>query len=148
MAFTGNQIADVFRLHLLEGVHDFRPGQHQFRLALYGPGATLTAATVAYTPDHEIPDSPAYTAGGLLVSPAAPLLVDRVGAVTFEPAVFSGGPIAARGALLYNATPAHSYTNPAIAVLDFGAVRTSVDGTFTVAFPLPTAEAALLRVAP
>jgi hypothetical protein len=38
------------------------------------------------------------------------------------------------------------FTNAAIAVLDFGAVKTSTNGTFTIAFPTNDASSAILRL--
>ena len=39
-----------------------------------------------------------------------------------------------------------SNTNAAIAVLDFGSVKTSTNGTFTIAFPTNDASSAILRL--
>jgi hypothetical protein len=49
--------------------------------------------------------------------------------------------------LIYNSTPTHTFTNPVAAVLDFGADKTSTDGTFTIQFPTADASNAILRIA-
>ena len=51
--------------------------------------------------------------------------------------------ITARGALIYNASKA----NKAVAVLDFGADKTSTTGDFTVQFPINDASSAVIRLA-
>jgi len=45
--------------------------------------------------------------------------------------------------LLYNANNANS----AIAILDFGGVKTSTNGTFELQFPTANASAGLIRIA-
>ena len=60
---------------------------------------------------------------------------------------FTTATITARGALIYNSTPTHTYTNPVAAVLDFGSDKTSTAGTFTIQFPTADATNAILRVA-
>jgi hypothetical protein len=45
--------------------------------------------------------------------------------------------------MLYNASKA----NRAIAILDFGADKTSTDGDFTIQFPVADASNAILRIA-
>jgi hypothetical protein len=67
--------------------------------------------------------------------------------VDFDDISFTAATITARGALIYNSTPTHTYTNPVVAVLDFGADKTSTTGTFTVQFPTADASNAILRIA-
>jgi len=49
--------------------------------------------------------------------------------------------------LIYNTTPAHTYTNPSVVVLDFGSDKTASAGDFTVIFPTADASSAILRIA-
>jgi len=56
---------------------------------------------------------------------------------------FTTASITARGALIYNDTNG----NKAVAVLDFGANKTSTSGTFTVQFPAADASNAIIRIA-
>jgi hypothetical protein len=67
--------------------------------------------------------------------------------VDFQDISFTNATINARGALIYNSTPTHTFTNPAVAVLDFGEDKISTTGTFTVQFPTPDASNAILRLA-
>jgi hypothetical protein len=142
MAFTGSYIPTSFRQQLLEGVHDFRSGQHVFKLALYGSSATLNASTQTYTPDGEVPTSGGYVAGGVILTPIGP----SVGQVTFSDVTVHGTEIEARGALIYNATPAHTYTNPAVAVLDFGSIKISSSSGLLLRFGDIGGPSVLLRV--
>ena len=63
----------------------------------------------------------------------------------FANASFTSATISAQAALIYNRSS--SATNAAIAVLDFGSVKTSTNGTFTVAFPTNDKDSAILRLA-
>ena len=45
-------------------------------------------------------------------------------------------------ALIYNT----SFSNAAVAVLDFGADKTATSGVFTIQFPAQTSTAAILRI--
>jgi hypothetical protein len=56
--------------------------------------------------------------------------------VDFNDTTWATATITARGALIYDSTNA----NKAIAVLDFGADKTSTAGNFTVQFPLQTLQ--------
>jgi len=46
--------------------------------------------------------------------------------------------------LIYNTSSAN--TNASICVLDFGGVKTSTNGTFTIQFPTNDATSAILRI--
>jgi hypothetical protein len=48
--------------------------------------------------------------------------------------------------VIYNTTPAHSYTNPACLVLDFGTTRFAVNNRFEVQFPQITDLSAIVRI--
>jgi hypothetical protein len=61
----------------------------------------------------------------------------------FNDFTFSAATITARGALIYNDTAAG---NPAVAVLDFGADKTSTSGDFTIVFPTADASNAIVRI--
>lgn len=148
MAFTGNFMATSFKQQLLEGVHDFRlTGGDTFKLALYTNSASFTAATTAYTATNEVGDSGSYAAGGGTLTRINPTVSGTTAFTDFADLSFTSATITARGALLYNSTPTHTYTNPVAAVLDFGADKTSTDGTFTIQFPTADATDAILRIA-
>lgn len=148
MAFTGNFMATSFKQQLLEGVHDFRlTGGDTFKLALYDNDASFTAATTAYTASDEVGDSGSYAAGGGNLTRVDPTSSGTTGFTDFADLSFTSATITARGALIYNSTPAHTYTNPVVAVLDFGSDKTSTTGTFTIQFPTADASNAIIRIA-
>jgi hypothetical protein len=148
MAFTGNFMATSFKQQLLEGVHDFRlTGGDTFKLALYDNNASFTAATTQYTATDEVANSGSYTAGGGTLTRVDPTTSGTTAFTDFADLSFTSATITARGALIYNSTPTHTYTNPVVAVLDFGSDKTSTTGTFTIQFPTPDSANAILRVA-
>jgi len=148
MAFTGNFMATSFKQQLLEAVHDFRlTGGDTFKLALYTNSASFTAATTAYTATNEVGDSGSYAAGGGTLTRVNPTTSGTTAFTDFDDLSFTSATITARGALIYNTTPTHTYTNPVVAVLDFGSDKTSTSGTFTIQFPTADASNAILRIA-
>ena len=148
MAFTGNAFCTSFKQQLLEGVHDFRSsGGDTFKLALYTNSASFTAATTAYTATNEVGDSGTYAAGGGTLTNVSPTTSGTTAFVDFADLSFTSATITARGALIYNSTPAHTYTNPACVVLDFGSDKTSTSGTFTIQFPTADSTNAVIRIA-
>lgn len=127
-----------FKTELPQAVHNLLTDS--IYIALYTSSASLTAATTAYTSTGEV-SAAGYTAGGqLLTSPqiSSDAATNTV-YVSFASPVWTGA-ITARGALIYNFTK----SNKSIAVLDFGADKTSVN-TFTVTMPAHSATTALLR---
>ncbi len=134
-----------FKKQLLEGAHDFRVGGNVFKIALYTEAANLNSSTTAYTATGEIVGS-GYTAGGLVLTQSNPVEFGSSGIVTFSNVSWAGATIAARGALIYNSTPVHTYTNPACIVLDFGITRVASNNTFEIRFPAATDQTAIIRV--
>ena len=150
MAFTGNFMCTSFKQQLLEGAHDFRSaGGDIFYMALYTNSATLTAATTAYTASGETTNTAgtAYVAGGQALANVNPTTSGTTAFTDFADEVWSSASFTARGALIYNTTPAHTYTNPSVLVLDFGSDKTASAGDFTIVFPTADASNAILRIA-
>jgi hypothetical protein len=148
MAFTGNFMATSFKQQMLEAVHDFRlTGGDTFKLALYTNSASFTAATTAYTATNEVGDSGSYAAGGGTLTRINPTTSGTTAFTDFADLTFTSATITARGALIYNSTPTHTYTNPVVVVLDFGSDKTSTSGDFTIVFPTADASNAIIRVA-
>jgi hypothetical protein len=148
MAFTGNFMCTSFKDELLEGVHDFRAaGGDTFKLALYTNSASFTAATTAYTSSDEVSASGSYSAGGGSLTNVSPTTSGTTAFTDFADLTFTSATITARGALIYNSTPGHTYTNPTVVVLDFGTDKTSTAGDFTIVFPAADASNALIRIA-
>jgi len=148
MAIT-QAIANAFKKQLLEADHNFKQsGGDKFKLALYTSSASLNSTTTAYASGNEVSNTGTYSAGGgALVNNGTSIGTGTgkgVAIVDFADLSFTSATITARGALIYNTSSAT--TNTAVAVLDFGADKTSTSGTFTVVFPAFTTSAAILRI--
>lgn len=149
MSFTGNYLCTSFKQQLLEAVHDFRTSGDTFYMALYTNSATLDASTTAYTATGETTNTTgsAYVAGGQALSNVNPTTGGTTAFTDFADEVWSTASFTARGALIYNTTPTHTYTNPSVVVLDFGSDKTASAGDFTVIFPTASASDAIIRIA-
>jgi len=127
-----------FKAELPQAVHDLLADTIQ--MALYTAEATLNADTTVYATDNEVVAS-GYTAGGNTLTDATITTADNVAYISFANPSWNSA-LTARGALIYNLTKA----NRSIAVLDFGADKTSTV-TFTVTLPANTSTSSLLRIA-
>jgi len=133
-----------FKQALLDGEMDFSSDTSQvFKIALFTSSATLGAATTAYAATNEVSGT-GYTAGGNTLTVVAPTTSGTTAYLDFNDTTWSSATITARGALIYLADGA---TNPAVAVLDFGADKTSTAGDFTIQFPTADASNAIIRIA-
>ena len=112
------------------------------KIALYTSAATLSAATTAYATTNEVVGT-GYTAGGNTLTGATISSSGTTAFVDFNDTTWATATITARGALIYDSTNA----NKAVAVLDFGADKTSTAGNFTVQFPTADATNAIIRIA-
>lgn len=147
MAITAAFVTS-FKKQLLEAAHDFRlTGGDTFNLALYTSAATMDATTTAYSATNEVANSGTYAAGGGALTRVDPTSSGTTAFTDFADLAFTSATITARGALIYNTTPTHTYTNPACIVLDFGSDKTSTSGTFTIIFPAADATNAIIRIA-
>ena len=140
-------VCATFKQQLLDGDHDI--SSDTIKLALYTNTASLDANTSAYSPTNEVGDSGSYSAsGGTLASANVSLTKTNATASTafvdFDDLAFTSATISAQAALIYNTSSAN--TNAAIAVIDFGGVKTSTAGTFTIQFPTNDATNAILRI--
>lgn len=108
------------------------------KIALYTGNASLDASTTAYTTTDEVTGS-GYTAGGLVLTGVTLGTSGYTAYVSFANPSWAGA-LTARYALIYNASKA----DRSVAVLDFGADKTSVT-TFTITLPANTATTALIR---
>lgn len=146
MAIT-QAMCTSFKDQILEAVHDFRTsGGDVFKLALYSSAATLDATTTAYTSSNEVANSGTYAAGGGSLTNISPTTTGTTAFTDFDDISFTSATINARGALIYNSTPTHTYTNPSVVVLDFGGDKISTSGTFTIQFPTADASNAIIRI--
>jgi len=148
MAFTGNFLCTSFKQEILQAKHDFTASTGDtFKLALYDNNASFTAATTDYTATDEISGT-GYSAGGGTLTNVTPTTSGTTAFTDFADLVFSSATITARGALIYNTTAGSgSGTTETVAVLDFGADKTSTAGDFTIVFPTADASNAIVRVA-
>ena len=145
MAFTGNYMCTSFKKELLTGTHNFTNSSgNTFKLALYTNSASFTAATTAYTASNEVSNSGSYSAGGGALTNVTPTSSGTTALTDFADLEFTSATITARGALIYNDSAAG---DPTVAVLDFGADKTSTTGTFTIQFPTADATNAIIRIA-
>jgi O-acetylhomoserine/O-acetylserine sulfhydrylase-like pyridoxal-dependent enzyme len=143
MAFTGNFMCTSFKVELMKAVHNFTASTGStFKIALYTNSASFTAATTAYTTSNEVVGT-GYTAGGNTLTNITPVSSSTTAFADFADTVWTTATITARGALIYNTTSG----NPTVAVLDFGADKTSTAGDFTIIFPSATAADAIIRIA-
>jgi len=127
-----------FKEQLLKAVHDF--STDTFKLALYTSAASLGASTTVYTTTGEVVAA-GYTAGGNALTGVSVTTSGTTAYVDFADTTWTTS-TTARGALIYNSSKA----NKAVAVLDFGADKTSTN-TFTVQMPPNSATDALIRIA-
>tara|TARA_R110001606_G_scaffold144719_1_gene284072 strand:+ start:1213 stop:1650 length:438 start_codon:yes stop_codon:yes gene_type:complete len=145
MAFTGNFMCTSFKKQLLTGTHNFTASSgNTFKIALYTNSASFNASTTAYTSSNEVSNSGSYTAGGGALTNVTPTISGTTALTDFADKEFTSATITARGALIYNDSAAG---DPTVAVLDFGADKTSTTGTFTIQFPTPDASNAIIRIA-
>lgn len=113
-----------------------------YKIALFTSAASLNKATTVYSATDESSGT-GYTPGGQTLAGLTVALDGDVAVLdwTTDPA-WPNSSITARGALIYNSTRG----NKAVAVLDFGADRTSVNGPFTVQLPAANQTTGLVRL--
>lgn len=141
-----------FKVELLQGVHNFGPtSPNTFKIALFTAAASIGPTTTQYTSGMtgEVSSSgTGYTTGGntltISVSPTSGNNSSNVPTayVSFSNTTWSSATFTARGALIYNS----SQGNKSVAVLDFGSDKTVSNDTFTIDFPTPDANSAIVRI--
>jgi hypothetical protein len=134
-----------FKVALLDGEMDFSSNTSQtFKIALFTSDASLDADTTAYAVTNEASGT-GYTAGGeTLTISTNPTSTDTTAYLTFSTVTWTTSSITARGALIYRSS---GTGNNAVAVLDFGADKTTLGSTFTVTFPTADNNTAIIRIA-
>jgi hypothetical protein len=137
-----------FKVELPQGIHNFGPtSPDTFKIALYTAAANLDATTAVYTTSGEVVGA-GYTAGGnTLTISVTPVAANNLAGTptsywSFANTSWPNASFTARGALIYNSTEG----NKAVAVLDFGSDKVVVGDTFTVIFPTPDANSAIVRI--
>tara|TARA_R110000803_G_scaffold136806_3_gene203706 strand:- start:927 stop:1361 length:435 start_codon:yes stop_codon:yes gene_type:complete len=133
-----------FKIALLDGEMDFSSDTAlSFKVALYTSSSTIGAATTVYTTTDEASGT-GYTAGGAAVTIAAnPTSSGTTAYLDLDNVTWGSSSITARKALIYSAD---GVTNPAIAVIDFGADVQSSEGNFVITMPAGDANNAIIRL--
>jgi hypothetical protein len=138
-----------FKVELLQAIHNFGPtSPNTFKIALYTAVANVGPTTTAYTTSGEVVGT-GYTAGGnTLVISTSPTSGNNSSSVptayiSFNNTSWTNATFICRGALIYNDTASG---NPSVAVLDFGSDKTVSNDTFTIIFPTPDANNAIVRI--
>ena len=125
-----------FKKELYQGVHDL--STDTIKMALYTGNVNLNEATTAYSTTNEVVAA-GYAAGGNVLTGVAISSSGYTAYANWANTSWTAA-LTARCALIYNASKA----NRAIAVIDFGADKTSTT-TFLVTMPANTATTALIR---
>ena len=158
MAIT-TAMATSFKSELLQGIHNFHNGSgggtttttgmgNTFKIALYTSSATMSASTTAYATTNEVSATGTnYTAGGNTLTNVDPTTSGTTALTDFSDTTWSSSSITARGCLIYNSSTTAGTANRAVAILDFGADKTSTSGDFTIQFPTADASNAIIRIA-
>lgn len=133
-------MASSFKQQVLLGEHDLETDA--LKIALYTSAANLDADTTVYSTSGEVVGA-GYTAGGNTLTGTTVSLSGTTAYVSFANTTWVASTITARAALIYNSSKA----NKAIAVLDFGADKTTTANNFTVQFPTNSASSAVVRIA-
>ena len=147
MAISSSTLTTSFKQALLDGEMDFSSDTSQvFKIALYTSAATLDADTAAYTASNEVANGDGYTTTGNTLTISTNPTNGGSGTVvylSFTNTTWSAASITARGALIYQS----GGSNPSVAVINFGADKTSTSGDFTIQFPTADATNAIIRIA-
>ena len=149
MAIT-QAVCNSFKVEILKGLHNFTATTgNTFKLALFDNEASLNASTTAYaTSADEVADSGTYSEGGGQLTSVTPVLSSSTAVCDFDDISFTSATISAQAAVIYNSSTVSGLTtNASVVILDFGAVKTSTAGTFTITFPAAESTAAILRIA-
>lgn len=125
-----------FKTELYQGVHNLTTDV--LFIALYTAAASLDADTTVYSTNNEVSGT-GYVPGGVQLTGVTVGYLGYTAFVSFANVNFGASLTNVRGALLYNT----SKGNKSIAVLDFGADKTSAN--FTIIMPGNTATTALIR---
>lgn len=126
-----------FKAELYQGIHNLTVDT--LKMALYTASADLNEATTAYSSVNEISGT-GYVAGGAVITNVTVSSSGFTAWVSFDNVEWNPANFTARAALIYNSSKA----NRAIAVLDFGADKTTTT-KFTIVMPTNSSTAALIR---
>jgi len=126
-----------FKAQLYQGIHDLTTDV--IKIALYTGNANLNEDTTVYSATDEVAATGTYVAGGATMTGITVSTSDSTAYVGFANVSWTAA-LTARCALIYNSTQG----NKSVAVLDFGADKTSTT-TFLITKPANTSTTALIR---
>jgi hypothetical protein len=129
-----------FKAELYQGIHDLTTDV--IKIALYTANANLNADTTVYSSVNEVVAT-GYTAGGQTMTGITVSTSDYTAYVGFANVSWTTA-LTARCALIYNSSVKAGLSGRSIAVLDFGADKTSTT-TFLITMPANTSTTALIR---
>tara|TARA_R100000687_G_scaffold68548_1_gene57741 strand:+ start:1406 stop:1825 length:420 start_codon:yes stop_codon:yes gene_type:complete len=132
-------LCNVFKEDLMDTTANLEA--NTLKVALFDNTATLNASTTAYATTNEASGTN-YTAGGEAMTGMAVTLDGSTAIFDADNVSWANATVTAQAALIYN----NSFSNAAIAVLDFGGNKTSTNGTFEIQFPNANASTALIRI--
>ena len=132
-------LCNVFKEDLMDTTANLEADT--LKVALFDNTATLNASTTAYATTNEASGTN-YTAGGEAMTGMAVTLDGSTAIFDADNVSWANATVTAQAALIYN----NSFSNAAIAVLDFGENKTSTNGTFEIQFPNANASTALIRI--
>ena len=138
-----------FKVELLQAVHNFGPTTpNTYKIALYTAASDIGPDTTVYTTSNEVVGTGYVAGGNTLVISTSPTSGNNTQGIptafaSFANTSWANSSITARGALIYNSTQG----NKSVAVLDFGADKTTVNTTFLITFPTASSTAAIIRIA-
>ena len=125
-----------FKAELYQGIHDLTTDV--IKIALYTANVNLNEDTTVYSATDEVVAT-GYTAGGETMTGITVSTSGYTAYVGFANVSWTAA-LTARCALIYNLTQG----NKSVAVLDFGADKTSTT-TFLITMPANTSTTALIR---
>jgi len=126
-----------FKAQLYQGIHDLTTDV--IKIALYTANANLNEDTTVYDSTNEVAATGTYVAGGATMTGITVSTSGYTAYVGFDNVSWTAA-LTARCALIYNSTQG----NKSVAVLDFGADKTSTT-TFLITMPANTSTTALIR---
>ncbi len=126
-----------FKAELYQGIHDLTTDV--IKIALYTANANLNEDTTVYDSTNEVVATGTYVAGGATMTGITVSTSGYTAYVGFDNVSWTAA-LTARCALIYNSTQG----NKSVAVLDFGADKTSTT-TFLITMPANTSTTALIR---
>ena len=152
MAIGDSALCGTFKREILAGIHRLTSSSRgdssaisadTFKVAMFTNSASIDADTAQYTTSNEVSGTN-YTAKGNTLTSVTPVASSTTAVCDFADTTWSSATITANGAMIFNESASG---DPAVAILAFGADKTSTAGDFVVSFPTADASNAIIRIA-